>query len=83
MIGGVGRMEVKIEVASILSDIEPYLPVLKEYDYKEGTGTIYLTHLHDIFDLQNKLEKLNLNTALTPSIIVTNDKLIIYDDWIE
>ncbi|ANT41175.1 hypothetical protein CLAUDI_21 [Bacillus phage Claudi] len=76
-------MEVKIEVASILSDIEPYLPVLKEYDYKEGTGTVYLTHLHDIFDLQNKLEKLNLNTNLAPVIIVEIGKLLIYDDYIE
>jgi len=29
------EMEVKIEVASVLSNIEQYIPVLKEYDFKE------------------------------------------------
>ncbi|QOR56277.1 hypothetical protein KNV66_gp26 [Bacillus phage DLc1] len=62
---------------------EGYLPVLKEYGYKEETSTIYLTHLHDIFDLQTKLKDLKLDTTLYPSIIVENGKMFIYDDYIE
>ena len=80
--GDLVEMEVKIE--AIWGKInEGYLPVLKEYYFKEECSTIYLTHLHDIFDLQEKLKSLNLNTTMTPSIIVEDNKLLIYDDWLE
>jgi len=77
-------MEMEIKIESCCGNInEGYLPVLNEYHYKEGTGTIYLTHLHDIFDLQEKLKSLNLKTTMTPAILVEDGKLFIYDDWIE
>jgi len=76
-------MEVKIEVASVLSNIELYLPVLKEFGYKEEPSTIYLNFLHDIFDLVEKLRVCNPDAGFDPSIIVEKDSLLIYDDWIE
>jgi len=77
-------MEIEVKIEAVWGKInEGYLPVLKEYDFKEEPSTIYLTHLHDIFQLQEKLKNLNLNTTLTPSIIVEDNKLFIYDDWIE
>ena len=75
-------MEMEIEI-EVISNIEQYLPVLKEYDYKEKTQTIYLTHLHDIFNLQEKLKALQLKTTFPPSIIVEDNKLYIYDSYIE
>jgi len=77
-------MEIEVKIEAVWGKInEGYLPVLKEYDFKEEPSTIYLTHLHDIFQLQEKLKNLNLNTTLTPSIILEDNKLFIYDDWIE
>ncbi|AGI10612.1 hypothetical protein mgb1_023 [Bacillus phage MG-B1] len=82
--GVVFKMEMEVKIESGWGNInEGYLPVLKEYGYKEEPSTIYLTHLHDIFDLQEKLKSLNLKTTLTPSIIVEGNKLFIYDDWLE
>lgn len=76
-------MEIKIEIASSLSMINPYLPVLNEFGYKEEPSTIYLNYLHDIFDLVEKLRECNHNGEFEPSIIVEKDSLLIYDDWIE
>jgi len=75
--------EIKIEVASILSNIEKYLSVLKEYDYKEGPSTIYLRHIDDIFDLVEKLRKINPEAGFDVSLIVGKNSISIYDDWIE
>jgi len=77
------EMEVKIEVASVLSNIEQYIPVLKEYHFKEEPSTIYLTHLHDIFDLVEKLRKQNPEAGFDVSLIVGKDSISIYDDCIE
>lgn len=75
--------EIKIEVASIHSNINQYLPVLKEYDYKEEPSTIYLTHLHELFDLVEKLRKSNPKAGFDVSLIVGTNSILIYDDWIE
>ena len=77
-------MEIEVKIGMTFGDIrKEYISVLKEFDYKEKTSTIYLTHLQDIFTLQEKLEELDLNTTFTPSIIVDGDGLWIYDDYIE
>lgn len=60
-----------------------YLPILKEFGFKEKISTIYVRHIDDIFELQNKLNELNLNTTFRPSIIIDEDGLWIYDDYIE
>lgn len=74
--------EIKIEM-TFGSLRKEYITILKEFDYKPITSTIYLRHIDDIFSLQEKLKRLNLNTTFTPSILVDEDGLWIYDDYME
>jgi hypothetical protein len=75
--------EYKIKIVSILSDIDKYLPVLNKYNYKKETETIYLTHLHELFDLQRELKELELDTTFYPMLLISNGEISIYDDYIE
>lgn len=77
-------MEREVKIESCWGNInEGYLPVLKEYGFKEELSTIYLTHLHDLFELVEKLRNCNPDAGFDPSIIAEKDSLLIYDDWIE
>lgn len=74
--------EYKIEPV-FLGSLDKYTKVLDKYGYKKETSTIYLTHLHELFDLQKELKDLNLDTTFYPNLIIENGSIMIYDDYIE
>jgi hypothetical protein len=75
-------MEIKIQMAWGKMRQE-YIPKLNEYFYTPNKQTIHIEHIHQIFVLQEELKDLKLNTTFTPSLIIEDNKIFIYDDYIE